>query len=398
MPSSHSGASDYTHYPSSLTAVVGDDAEFRLHRVELPSAASSFPHAFVRGVSCVKEADTNNRFGDGGRGGGGGGNDVDDVDWLQEAAGDVSHYSGGDQRSYLPPSVPASVAKRQWCLGVLQVGRASFLVCGTHRGTVQLYEWPLHAASACIKEVSVHDNPIVSLRVCQKTGVVLTAGLNGSVFVSHITANMGLGGGERNSERSNNMHNGGGGGGDRGGSGDGAASGAFNVVDFLAPSLHPPLYACMPPLEMKAARKRLNAAYAEERVCLRDKETYGSRALRGRSDYGVALVRAEHVDSLVRLVTVLRSRVYAVRGQWAYKARRDEEGVRKLLRDQKEIYDGRLAFVYEKKRMLQQKDVARESEVQMAFKAVCDTFDVFLLYVLFFLLYVLFTAVALTCE
>ena len=68
----------------------------------------------------------------------------------------------------------------------VEMGRIWFVVVGTHRGSLELYRLPLWRFSQPVAELSLRTEPITALQVCQKLGVIVSASMDGSIFVSSL--------------------------------------------------------------------------------------------------------------------------------------------------------------------------------------------------------------------
>ena len=275
-------------------------------------------------------------------------------------------------------------------LGLIQVGRLTFLFVGTPRGTVQTFLWPL-TSNEPLTETALHTEPITCLKVCQKSQVIVTTSLDGSMFVSSLALvmNEALCFASSTSAASESSSD-----------GNGAlASSApvsgsvptstqsslssrvtspysfvFPIHLFLTPSFHPPLFALI------ASPKMLLDIYGEQRALLSlerevheparkksDRMKYGLRRLEtsalGQEEYGYSLALRAHSKQSLLESLALRRQLSNFHTEWEYKTRRDNEALQKTLQQARVKHDLEKHELESRDNALTERDQARDRQM-----------------------------------
>jgi hypothetical protein len=85
------------------------------------------------------------------------------------------------------PSVFRSLRPPHCKIAFVQMGRANFALTGTHRGSIEVWRMPIQEYPDPMLECALHTEPITSIQVCQKLGCIITAAMDGSIFVSSLS-------------------------------------------------------------------------------------------------------------------------------------------------------------------------------------------------------------------
>lgn len=256
-------------------------------------------------------------------------------------------------------------------LALLTVGRLDFLLVGTHKGALLVYSWPLRSDFKPLKQLPLHTDAVTALRVCQKTGVIVSGSLDGSLFVSSLALTL-LPALSPATPLPKTSHSGsttprGG----RGASADGFPA----HLMISGGAAHRPLYRVLPSqhtlnqihaslaaeIEIEAKQNRRRVARNREQLLDSDLEM---------NDYGYMLVKRSLWKEKEEQIKKIHYQAKSFQMEWEYKMRRDQEGLNAALNTQRDQFETEMKHTLQKQRQLIQKDKMREQELEKTLKHI----------------------------
>lgn len=284
-----------------------------------------------------------------------------------------AHMMGNKSHQCYSPNSSEYVPNLQ--LALICMGRQEFLLVGTQKGSIMAYAWPLRQNSECLKEFHVHTDAVSSLTACQKTGVIISASLDGSLFVFSLdlvhhkpSADDILAGrtgvpklkeikeliaARERGEDTDQVIN---------------VSGPFQVSSYVSTPFFKPLFKPFVEGVVMQARLQLQKEIEEQkmqdRALMRKvREFFGQRKLEP-DNFGYVMVKKKDYREKQTLIKNLVRQAKMYEMEWEYKMRRDMDGIKKKLILQKQEFERQLINSTQKQKMLQQKDKAREAELK----------------------------------